>query len=198
MASLCGARPGSKSRVAWAWVSTRLVLPAVFVLGLAGCSKAEDSWKVDESFTVQQAKAENLAMLDELIGLVPKEAVAEVSKTEEMVLFVCGDDMPAEKTAADRTIMGLDGFASIYVEPGTDIDQVLRDLRDHYRDSRFAVEEDHSSVTGRYRVQLVDSEHSDHYLIAHSKKRNGPEYIEITATSQCFRVPAEMMHDDYY
>ncbi|MCK2036169.1 hypothetical protein KZC51_08465 [Microbacterium sp. SSW1-49] len=154
------------------------VLAGLVVAVCVGCDSAERGEKVDESLTWEDAKATTQDVMKEIADLVPADVVVGVEHQESGRLFSC-----------DPVGHRWKGVATVTIQPGTDIDAVVREIEQAFNDdSRFEM----SSRTdggGAYELHLTSSESAEGYLVGEL----GEETIQIDGGSACFVLP-----DDVY
>ncbi|WP_460802403.1 hypothetical protein [Microbacterium sp. GXF6406] len=158
------------------------IVRAVFAAGLAGavlsgCSAPVDEEPVDSGLTWQEAKAAAQETEREIAALVPEEDIVSVEQKETGVLLSC-----------DEESHNWNGFTTVTMVPGVDIDALVKDIEAHYADDpRF---ESRSWMTpgDTYAVQLMALDTAANYIISEDERGT----FRIESGSECFILPEDV------
>ncbi|WP_112421517.1 hypothetical protein, partial [Streptococcus agalactiae] len=123
--------------------------------------------------TWEQAKSETQAMEREIVELIPADLVTEVDQFPTGSLLSC-----------DADTHSWTGRSVVAVAPGTNLDETLALIADHYEQQGVTVAKD-TDVNGDARVQLQFSNGAN-YLISHDAV---PRQLNISSGSPCFTLP---------
>lgn len=153
-------------------------LLAVLVLAACvSCSPENGDEPVDESLTWEQAKAATQTVSREIADLVPEAVVVEIVQRETGSLFSCDESSHRWK-----------GVTTVTVAPGTDIDEIVRDIEHSFSDdSRFEIST-RTDNGGAYELHLTSASSAEGYLVGEL----GENAIQIDGGSACFILPEDV------
>ncbi|GAA3585772.1 hypothetical protein GCM10022198_06340 [Klugiella xanthotipulae] len=159
-------------------VSVVVAAVVLLVIGVSGCSGTGRGGNVEEGqdmgLTWQEAKADTQKMELEIAGLIPPDKIVSIEQKETGMLFSCS-----------KTEHNWNGATTITVVPGTEIEPIVKDIEEHYLDSRFDIKT-RLNVMGRYEAQLRSPDTAEIYILGEDFV---PGTIRIDSGSVCFTLP---------
>ncbi|MDR6987892.1 MULTISPECIES: hypothetical protein [Paenarthrobacter] len=156
---------------------TAIAVLLVAIMGVSGCTDTDiprEENDLETSLPWQSAKADTQKTALEIAGLIPKDKVTSVLQKETGVLLSC-----------NRTDHNWNGWTDITLTSGANVEEVIKGLELHYRESRFEVTT-RTGIDGDYQVHLLGPAPSEGYLIGRGLT---PNVIRIDSGSPCFTLP---------
>ncbi len=127
--------------------------------------------------TLEEAKAEAQAMELEIASLLPAEMVVSVDQKPTGVLLSC-----------DETQHQWAGGSTVYLAPGTDVENLVKDMEAQMaEDDRFD-SRNWLGPTGVYNVQLMSVTSAEGYIFSEGE----PGTVDINSFSECFTLPEDV------
>ncbi|GAA3585785.1 hypothetical protein GCM10022198_06360 [Klugiella xanthotipulae] len=157
-----------------------VMVMVVALVGLLGCSDTGDVGNVGEGkgqdmgLTWQEAKADTQKMELEIADLIPPDKIVSIEQKETGMLLSCS-----------KTEHNWNGGITVTVVPGVEVEPIVKDIEEHYQDSRFDIKT-RLNVVGKYQVQLRSPDTAEIYIITEGFT---PDAIRIVSGSVCFTLP---------
>ncbi len=160
-------------------VADALLVSLIAAATLSGCQsgsvegESERETELEAALTWQEAKATTQARELEIAELIPKEIVIGIFQREKGTLLSC-----------DEVRHSWNGKTTVKLEPGTEIEPLVKAVEEHYAGSQFKTSS-RLDILGDYEAAISSTDTAELYLVS----REDQNAIGISSGSACFTLP---------